>query len=48
MTPSELEKTWSDLPGADFGQLSGIRAPGLPPDVPVYVAVDSHLSLIHI
>jgi hypothetical protein len=40
MTPSELEKAWSDLPNADLGQLSGIRAPGLPPHAPVYVAVD--------
>ena len=41
MTPSDLEKIWSDLPRAQFGQLSGIRAPRLPPHVPVYVAVDS-------
>src|SRR6266513_1769014 len=41
MMPSELEKAWSDLPIADFGQLSGIRASGLPPHVPIYVAVDS-------
>ncbi|NDQ55750.1 MAG: PD-(D/E)XK motif protein [Acidipila sp.] len=40
MTPSEMEKAWSDLPNAEFGQLSGIRAPGLPPQAPVYVAVD--------
>jgi hypothetical protein len=41
MTLSELEKAWSDLPSADLGQLSGIRATGLPPHAPVYVAVDS-------
>jgi hypothetical protein len=40
MTPSELDKAWSDLPPADSGQLSGIRAVGLPADVPVYVATD--------
>jgi Putative PD-(D/E)XK family member, (DUF4420) len=41
MTKSELEKMWSDLPDATVGQLSGIRAPALPPDTPVYIAVDS-------
>lgn len=40
MTPAELEKAWSELPIAALGQLSGIRAPGLPPHTPIYIAVD--------
>jgi len=41
MTPGELEKAWSELPSAEIGQLSGIRATGLPPYAPVYIAIDS-------
>ena len=41
MTPSELEKAWSDLPIAHLGELSGIRASSVPSEVPIYIAVDS-------
>jgi len=41
MTISQLEKAWSELPHAAAGQLSGIRATGMPLLSPVYIAVDS-------
>lgn len=40
MTAAELDHAWSGLPSAVLGQLSGIRAPGLPPESPVYIATD--------
>jgi Putative PD-(D/E)XK family member, (DUF4420) len=41
MTSPDLERVWSELPNAEFGALSGIRVPGLPPHTPVYAAIDA-------
>jgi hypothetical protein len=41
MISPDLERAWSELPNAEFGALSGIRVPGLPPLHPVYVAIDA-------
>jgi hypothetical protein len=40
MTGEELEKIWTDLPSPPPGELSGIRASGLPLTSAVYIVVD--------
>lgn len=40
MTGEDLDKVWAELPSPAAGELSGIRASGLPLQSPVYIVVD--------
>ena len=40
MTGDDLDKVWAELPSPAPGELSGIRASGLPLQSPVYIVVD--------
>jgi Putative PD-(D/E)XK family member, (DUF4420) len=41
MASPDLETAWSNLPNPESGQLRGVRVAGMPPRMPVYVAIDA-------